>query len=397
MPGLGQTLVIGGGIAAGSPFALDQFLYVTNVTQPTAASFPGLVRSTNGNAIAAPGSQVARANLNTVIGESNTVTNAATTRLVMIGSGLSAGTGSTPVTMYINIGQDNTTPNNTQIMVIGGGITDGGSQGTIKIGQGGGLNGIHNGAIGIGVGCTLGGGATGVTIGNNAGTSVGGNAATVVGNSSSGQTNVSVFGQGNGGHIQNCVIVGQGITITGGGGSDNILIGGQIGGTALSGALTIGNGAEALAGQITLGHNGLGGGLYSTVLLLGGATQHANVTPVPAFFQRLKSAQGLDIAAGDFTVVGPRATGNAASGSIVFQTGAAGASSSTLQTATSVFRITNAQKAEVMLDNGLTFVNQTSGAGAAGGTLTNAPSAGNPSHWLRVQINGANRFIPCWT
>jgi hypothetical protein len=39
---------------------------------------------------------------------------------------------------------------------------------------------------------------------------------------------------------------------------------------------------------------------------------------------------------------------------------------------------------------------QTSGAGAGAGTLTNAPTAGNPAFWLQVSINGTPRFIPAW-
>lgn len=37
-------------------------------------------------------------------------------------------------------------------------------------------------------------------------------------------------------------------------------------------------------------------------------------------------------------------------------------------------------------------------SGAAGnvGTLTNAPSAGDPTFWLKVSVNGTIRFIPCW-
>jgi hypothetical protein len=50
----------------------------------------------------------------------------------------------------------------------------------------------------------------------------------------------------------------------------------------------------------------------------------------------------------------------------------------------------------VTADNGLLFTNATDGAGASTGTLTNAPSAGNPAFWVRVVINAANRFIPCW-
>jgi hypothetical protein len=41
--------------------------------------------------------------------------------------------------------------------------------------------------------------------------------------------------------------------------------------------------------------------------------------------------------------------------------------------------------------------NQTSGAAANAGTLGNAPSAGNPSFWLPINIAGNVRYIPCWT
>jgi hypothetical protein len=51
----------------------------------------------------------------------------------------------------------------------------------------------------------------------------------------------------------------------------------------------------------------------------------------------------------------------------------------------------------VARDAGMTFTNQTSGAGAAAGTLTNAPTAGNPGYWLKVSINGTTYKIPAWT
>lgn len=38
----------------------------------------------------------------------------------------------------------------------------------------------------------------------------------------------------------------------------------------------------------------------------------------------------------------------------------------------------------------------TSGAGAATGTLTNAPSAGNPNFWIPINIAGTVRYIPAW-
>lgn len=38
----------------------------------------------------------------------------------------------------------------------------------------------------------------------------------------------------------------------------------------------------------------------------------------------------------------------------------------------------------------------TNGAGAAAGTLTNAPTAGNPTKWIGINDNGTVRYIPAW-
>jgi hypothetical protein len=43
-----------------------------------------------------------------------------------------------------------------------------------------------------------------------------------------------------------------------------------------------------------------------------------------------------------------------------------------------------------------TSVAWTDGAGAATGTLTNAPTAGNPTKWIPVDDNGTTRYIPAW-
>lgn len=47
-------------------------------------------------------------------------------------------------------------------------------------------------------------------------------------------------------------------------------------------------------------------------------------------------------------------------------------------------------------NGGLRINNQTTGAAAAVGTLTNAPTAGNPAFWMPVNISGTTRYIPCW-
>jgi hypothetical protein len=48
------------------------------------------------------------------------------------------------------------------------------------------------------------------------------------------------------------------------------------------------------------------------------------------------------------------------------------------------------------VDRALKFTSQTSGSGAQTGTLSNAPTAGNPGHWLKVVIGGVNYAIPAW-
>lgn len=51
---------------------------------------------------------------------------------------------------------------------------------------------------------------------------------------------------------------------------------------------------------------------------------------------------------------------------------------------------------EFLLDRGVKLSSQTSAAAAATGTLTNAPAAGNPGFWLKININGTNYAIPAW-
>lgn len=47
-----------------------------------------------------------------------------------------------------------------------------------------------------------------------------------------------------------------------------------------------------------------------------------------------------------------------------------------------------------MIKTATTFTN---GAGASTGTLTNAPSVGDPSKWIPIDDNGTTRYIPAWT
>ncbi len=52
--------------------------------------------------------------------------------------------------------------------------------------------------------------------------------------------------------------------------------------------------------------------------------------------------------------------------------------------------ITSATNAAIVLTN------QTDGAGSGAGTLTTAPTAGDPAIWVPVTVNGVLRHIPAW-
>jgi hypothetical protein len=48
---------------------------------------------------------------------------------------------------------------------------------------------------------------------------------------------------------------------------------------------------------------------------------------------------------------------------------------------------------QLMKISGASF---TDGAGASAGTMTNAPTAGNPTKWIPIDDNGTTRYIPAW-
>lgn len=65
-------------------------------------------------------------------------------------------------------------------------------------------------------------------------------------------------------------------------------------------------------------------------------------------------------------------------------------------TLTEAWRVDNAQKHIFQVDRAVRFNNQTDGAGVAAGTLLNAPTAGDPGFWLKINIGGTNYAVPCW-
>lgn len=60
--------------------------------------------------------------------------------------------------------------------------------------------------------------------------------------------------------------------------------------------------------------------------------------------------------------------------------------------AITVTTLTTGTAASILTTN----IAETDYAGAGGGTLTNAPAAGNPTKWLAVNDNGTLRKFPTW-
>ena len=58
-----------------------------------------------------------------------------------------------------------------------------------------------------------------------------------------------------------------------------------------------------------------------------------------------------------------------------------------------VVTLTLAPTATAMITTSVALVD---GAAAQGGTLLNAPVAGNPTKWVAISDNGTQRFIPTW-
>lgn len=106
-----------------------------------------------------------------------------------------------------------------------------------------------------------------------------------------------------------------------------------------------------------------------------------------------------NVAGQNWTFRGSLSTGSGVSGDIIFQTGATGAGATTQNTATTALTIKGAsQKVYTNISGQIlgSNVSITDGAGASIGTLTNAPSATNPTKWLPYDDNGTIRYIPAW-
>ncbi len=371
-----SPIIVGGGAAAGSPFALNGLLYVTNVNPPQISTF-------NAQVLVDSGSSKTYLSIANSAGVYNAITNATETFRVQ-GGMIVSGSGTDTVqigraasasnTGGVAIGANATNPG-ISVVIGSGAVSPGGGSATI-IGNnpvvtftGGG-----NVAVVIGDGATAdsninaGGSGTSLAIGT---TSVAGDGDTVLGCNASGtktqnnnynviigalatQTltrgNAVVIGHATTSAATLGVVVGANSSI--GSGTKNTVLGQ---GSSVSGAFTncvvLGQGSTAGASaQIVLGVGGLSigantaqigtpGTIISTFVLGQGDT----ATTPGAVTMRFTNGSGADNAAGNLVVIAPLSTGAGTPATILFQTGHVGGSSSTLQTATTILQLGDAK------------------------------------------------------
>ena len=417
MPGIGTPIVIGGGIQLASPNAINEFLFVSSITPPAATTSPRL-RISGSSLIM----ESAAGRDNTVIGPGATAAGVANTPEVLIGKNVTSLLGGGGGTGNLGIGQNiGFTAATGSNLIIGdqpaGVFPKAGLMGNAStiVGRVNSLGAAPfvGGVVGMGAGITI-AASNVVVIGEAA--SVSGNDSIVIGKSANSSAGANVIiGTSAGAAGATTIIIGSSSTGTGTT-TQLIAIGQGITVANLSSMIVVGSGASVsglAAGDIVLGHNNNGGAGFSSRVVWGGANLHTNATVVPAWTFRHKNAQGNDIAAGSVTLIAPLATGNAAGGSFVFQTGPAGGAGAGLQVATtrltispngvSTFGTPTAAAENIVIEGfggaaqaSVRFNNLTNGAGALGGTLLNSPVAGDPTFWIPVSIAGAVKHIPAW-
>lgn len=373
-----NPIVVGGGVSAGSPFALGHLVYVTNVNPPQLSSYGPLVSTDSGSA-------VVYTDFPNSAGTSVTVTNATET-VRILGGLIVEGTGGSG---SVAIGAGATVRSGTADQIVigraataaavaptGAVVIGAGSNGTggasVIVGRNSG-SGSANPVSGVFIGDTAqasgnAGGANVVCIGDNALIvlgGAGGGGAVAIGAASSvahpssvtiGRAAQSTFSSSLG---QNTVTIGDGAISSVAG---TTLIGGASS-TSQTGSVVIGSGATATGagtGSIVIGQLATSGASQQIVIGASGASLGANIAQIgtsgtqivtlvigagntiaspAAKGIRFTNASGTDNAAGNLTIQAPLSTGAATPATIIFTVGAVAASSATLQTATTVMTI----------------------------------------------------------
>lgn len=392
-----QSVIVSGGIAAGVPFTLGSLTQISSTDPPEIADSVAFQRTQGGievitmfdgswplvntfdeqlqvvgGIISDTGATGGVAHLNTIMGEGALAQQLANARNVVIGSTNTGG----PTQAQ---GNANLTDN----VVIGAGAAVGGTN-TLGNNVVIGANARYAYSAGVQAGNNVIIGSS-ITVANFFdGVIIGGSA---IISAAAGSTGVFIGRQVQGSNaVANIVAIGNAARVDA---SSTIALGdGARARAAVS--IAIGRNADATVanGMVVGGQNvGIFDYLWGEGLLSGGAS--------PDQLWHYSGSQGTDTPGADIVFRASIGTGNAnTKGSIIFATGTPGATGVGGQTAANRLAVRTPQGS---FSAAVDFLNTTDAAGAAAGTLTNAPTAGDPTRWLPVLIDGVEHYIPCWT
>jgi hypothetical protein len=423
-----SPIVVDIGIQAGSPFVDGDVIYVAQSTPPiTVRSTPNIFVDTTktpqqiqiGPITTIPGA--------TVIGSGATATAGGVGSQVVIGT--NATTVSTQDDVIIGHGANAPVVNNGGV-AIGAGATVG--QGAFVGGVAIGSDAVAGNGVAIGPSAVCSSGEGEVAIGFSAtaadlAIAIGSSANAALGGAH-GDGSIAIGRSASAGESTDIAIgTGSGATAAGAGG--NILLASGVGGAGVTGhdcvvigsssnnggasapAASSGNFSTVIGGNSTAAHAGVhifGRGITSTAnnqCVLGGtddpvATVYIGNGITNAVPQNVvvggTGGSGLNIAGAQVTIAGGIATGDAAGGSILFQTSVVAASSSTPQALATALTIDNTQTCTFAEPPVVPTI-----AGAAGaGTLANLPTGatnGNPTLYLKFNVGGVVYAVPAWS
>lgn len=313
-----ETIVVGGGINAGSPFTLHSFLQVDNVDPPLASS--GNLRQ---DTSVPPKVYVGEDSVFTGVTVLGGATSAATGQdAVVIGNG--ATNNATGVALGTNI-------------ILGNSAENGGGNGNVVIGHAASAkgSGLGSGCVVIGASAIIGNPAAAsasILIGVQGSITLGSNQV-VIGNGTTYNANNGGVLIGTGGQITGgattgqCVAIGSSVIVSK---TASVVVGPSCVATSQTNSVVIGNSAAGTLQDAVQFYDQSAGHGYRTLSIGNG---DAVATPIASLLIRMTNGSGANVAAGSLTIQAGLSTGNAASAAVNLAVGVPGAAGAALQAA----------------------------------------------------------------
>lgn len=410
MPGAPRELIVPGGINAGAPFTIGQIPFITDNDPPTVAD--SILRQVTVGAVTA-----------LIVGATDPAS-AATEAFRTQGGFISQ---MPTFGGSLILGQGATVNSSDNIAI--GHSASAASTGSVAIGGSAAVTGNTSTGVGFGVVVNGGGGAGSASAFGNSAQATNTQATALGANAVASGIASLACGQGATANATGGIAIGSGSTVNGFAAisigfnappraANQVLIvaGGNtptIGAGATGGMILIAGGTVNIshADNIAIGVNsvsfaantamiGASGTVINTLVVGAGNTS----TTQKALTIRLTDRTGAgNLAGSTLTIRSGAGVGNdLTAGNIALQTPASAAGGTTQGFVTRVTVLAGGGVTIEAPDTAgagvasLRFNGLTNGAGAAAGTLGNAPTAGDPVFWLPVNIAGTVRYVPCW-